>query len=59
MKYEVEQLKTTILDLPDMHGALSGGPDELYGYGIDDNRLEEIWELGQELLKEREDLKWT
>ena len=56
MKDEVEQLKTTILDLLDMHGALSGDPDELYGYGIDDNRLEEIWELGQELLKEKEEI---
>ena len=49
---EVHELKEAFLDVLDMLGALSGGQDELYGWGLSPARQQEIWELGQRLLQE-------
>ena len=59
MDYTTKDLKLALLDLLDSHGALSGGAHELSGHGFSDDRQEELWNLGQELLKEREELGWT
>lgn len=49
---EVRELKEAFLDVMDILGALSGGPDELHGRGLSPARQREIWELGQRLLQE-------
>jgi hypothetical protein len=46
------ELTEAILDLLDMLGALSGGANELHGWGLSEERQQEIWELGQRLLIE-------
>lgn len=59
MEYTTDDIKIAVLDLLGMHGALSGGSYELSGFGLSSQRQQELWELGQTLLTEREDLGWT
>lgn len=56
-----KELKTALLDLLDMHGALCGDHRELRGWGLSEDRQREIWELGQRVRQEYQngDLEWT
>ena len=58
MDYSTDDLKIALLDLLDMQGALAGDSHELSGWGLSDERRQELWELGQTLLTEREELGW-
>jgi hypothetical protein len=56
---QIRRLKVAVLELLDTHGALSGGSHQLEGYGLSEELQQELWQLGQELLQEKEALEWT
>jgi len=58
-EYTTDEIKIALLDLLDMHGAITGGAHELHGYGLPRGRADEIWELGQQLYTEKENFGWT
>ncbi len=53
-KDETDELSEALLDLLDMLGALAGGPEELHGWGLSEQRQQEIWDLGQRILQEKQ-----
>lgn len=54
MKADNKELEDAFLDVLDMLGALSGGAHELHGWGLSKERQQEIWNLGQLILQQKQ-----
>lgn len=52
MKADIKEIEDALLDVLDMLGALSGPAHELHGWGLSEERQNEIWELGQRLIQQ-------